>query len=215
MSFPASLMQWYKENKRSFPWREDGLTPYQVFAAEMLLRKTTAEAAEPVYENFIEQYLELSSIRKADVEEIVELLQPLGLHNKRAEAFKDIAEQCPQGLPDTREELLELPHVGPYIADATICFGYGRKQVIIDANVARIYSRLLGKDFGTGHQMYRNQELRGIVESDLPDDGFKDFNWALLDFGAKICTARSPSCKQCFASDYCDHYQTALEDTVS
>ena len=211
MGFPADLIKWYGEHRRSFPWREDGLTPYRVFVAEMLLRKTTAEAVDPVYKDFIKQYPELSSLRAADIEEIAKLLQPLGLHNKRAKAFKNIAEQCPRGLPDTREELLELPHVGPYIADATICFGYGRKQPIIDANVARIYARLLGKDFGTGHQMYRNQELRELIESNLPETDFKEFSWALLDFGAKICTARSPNCEQCFASDYCEYYQTASD----
>jgi len=212
MDFPVDLMHWYEVHRRSFPWRDDNLTPYKVFVAEMLLRKTTAEAVEPVYKEFIEQFPDLQSLEQVETEEITELIQPLGLHNKRAEALKDIVDQCPNTLPDTREELLELPHVGPYIADSTLCFGYGRKQPIVDANVARIYSRLLGKDFGTGHQMYRNQELRGLVESDLPETGFKDFNWALLDFGAKVCTARSPCCEECFANEYCTYFQEENAD---
>jgi A/G-specific adenine glycosylase len=171
MRFPADLMEWYKNCKRFFPWRENDLTPYEAFVAEMLLRKTTAEAAESVYRQFIDQFPDLDSLERAEAEEIAQLLQPLGLHNKRAKAFKNIADQYPDGLPDTRKELLELPQVSPYIADSTLCFGYGRNQPIVDANVARIYSHLLGKDFGTGHQMYRNQELRSLVESDLPENG--------------------------------------------
>lgn len=200
-------MRWFQDNRRSFPWRKKGLTSYEIFTAEMLLRKTTAEAVERVYDDFVSRFPTLQSINRAEVEEIAEFLQSLGLQNKRAQAFKDIAELCQDGIPDSREELMELPHVGPYISDSTLCFGFDSRQPIIDANVARIYSRLLGKYFGSGHQMYRNKELREIVQADLPQDLYKDFNWALLDFGAIMCTARSPRCERCFANEYCSYYQ--------
>jgi A/G-specific adenine glycosylase len=205
--FREGLMGWYESRRRDYPWRQSECTIYEVFLAEMLLRKTTAEAVDKIYPKFVSRYPTLTSVVNAEIEDISELLEPLGLQNKRAKAFKQIASECPDGLPQDRRGLLELPHVGPYIADSTLCFGYDQRQPIIDANIGRIYGRLMGNDFGSGHELYRNERLRNIARKMLPEENYQEFNWALLDFGAKVCTARSPDCDECFASSYCAYYR--------
>lgn len=212
MAFRADLTEWHDANRRDFSWRDVDRSVYEVFVGEMLLRKTTAAAVEPIFEEFVERYPTIERLDEASVDDLAELLQPLGLHNKRARALKDIAADCTGGLPRSRDEFLDLPHVGPYIADATLCFGRDERRVVIDANVGRIFGRLLGRDFGSGHQLYGNDELREVVLEHLPESGYKEFNWALLDFGALICTARSPACEDCFARDYCAYYSDEVDD---
>lgn len=211
--FREDLMDWYDNHGRDFPWREPDCSVYEVFVAQMLLRKTTATVVAETHPKFVSIYPSFDSLIDAEVDELSDLLEPLGLQNKRAAAFKEIASLCRDGLPTTRSDLLELPHVGPYIADSTLCFGYGRPQPVIDSNIARIYARLSGEEFGTGHEIYRNDQLSEMAERVLPTENYQEFNWALLDFGAKICTAQSPNCETCFASDYCAYFDEVEADT--
>lgn len=213
--FVEELTEWGKSNCREFPWREEARSPYEVFIAEMLLRRTTAEAVEPVYREFLERYPDLSALSSADKDELAELLQPLGLHNKRAKALRDITSQLVfSGIPETEEKLLDLPHVGPYVANATLCFGYGKRRPIVDANVARIYSRVFGFDV-MDEQLHEDNYLWDFAESLLPAEDYQSYNLALLDFGAKLCTAQSPNCTSCFANDYCVYFSEREAEPTS
>ena len=205
--FVGELAEWGENNRREFPWREEGRSPYEVFIAEMLLRRTSAEAVEPVYREFLDRYPDLNALSSADKEELAELLQPLGLHNNRAKALRDITSQLVfSGIPDTEEELLDLPHVGPYVANATLCFGYGQRRPIVDANVARIYSRVFDIDV-MADQLHEDDYLWDFAESLLPEEEYRGYNLALLDFGAAVCTSQSPSCPTCLANNMCEYYQ--------
>lgn len=204
--FVRDLVEWGRENYREFPWREEDRSPYEVFIAEMLLRRTSAEAVEPVYREFLDRYPDLNSLSSADRDELADLLQPLGLHNKRAKALRDITSQLVfSGIPDTEDELLELPHVGPYVANATLCFGYGQRQPIVDANVARIYSRVFDIDV-MEDQLHEDDYLWDFAESLLPEESYRDYNLALLDFGAEVCTSQSPECDTCPVNEMCKYY---------
>jgi A/G-specific adenine glycosylase len=205
--FVGELAEWGENNRREFPWREEDRSPYEVFIAEMLLRRTSAEAVEPVYREFLDRYPDLNALSSADKEELAELLQPLGLHNDRAKALRDTTSQLVfSGIPDTEEELLDLPHVGPYVANATLCFGYGQRRPIVDANVARIYSRVFDIDV-MDDQLHEDDYLWDFAESLLPEEGYRGYNLALLDFGAAVCTSQSPSCPTCLANNMCEYYQ--------
>lgn len=205
--FVGELAEWGENNRREFPWREEDRSPYEVFIAEMLLRRTSAEAVEPVYREFLDRYPDLNALSSADKEELAELLQPLGLHNNRAKALRDITSQLVfSGIPDTEEELLDLPHVGPYVANATLCFGYGQRRPIVDANVARIYSRVFDIDL-MDDQLHEDDYLWDFAESLLPEEEYRGYNLALLDFGAAVCTSKSPSCPTCLSNDICEYYQ--------
>lgn len=205
--FVEKLLDWGEENYREFPWREKARSPYEVFVAEMLLQRTSAESVEPVYQEFIERYPDLNALSSANKGEIAELLQPLGLHNKRAKALRDITSQLVfSGIPDTEGKLLDLPHVGPYVANATLCFGYGQRRPIVDTNVARIYSRIFDIEI-MDEQLHEDNYLWDFAESLLPSENYRSYNLALLDLGAKVCTARSPDCESCPVNELCEHYR--------
>jgi DNA (cytosine-5)-methyltransferase 1 len=205
-SLVEDLLDWGEANRRAFPWRDEDCTPYEVFIAAMLLRRTAADAVEPVYRAFIERYPDLSALSSADREELAELLEPLGLHTERAKALRDITSQLVfSGIPETEEELLALPHVGRYAANATLCFGYGQRRPIVDANVARIYSRAFDMDV-RDEQLHEDDHLWDFAESLLPTERHRRYNLALLDLGAGTCTAESPACESCPVNALCEYY---------
>lgn len=196
--FSADLLEWGRHNIRSFPWRSSNATIYEFFVSEFLLQRTTAEAVREVYPTFIERYPSLESIDRADKREIEEVIEPLGLQRKRARALKEIASEHSR-IPEELDNLLELPQVGRYVANATFEFSYGEGLPLVDANVRRVYTRLFGDDWPEG-----NREQLRFAEELLPDQSI-EYNRALLDFGGTVCKP-TPRCENCFATEYCSYY---------
>lgn len=198
--FRSALLDWGRENHRDFPWREHDRSLYEVFVAEFFLTQTPAGNVADVYPRFLDRFPDLRSIKRSDEEEIVSVIEPLGFYNMRSEALKSIATER-ERLPDTVEELTELPRVGDYVANATLCFAHGEALPILDRNVDRVYSRVFGTDWpdSTSKQIE-------FAERILPEDDPRTFNLALLDFAAAICQP-DPLCEECFASGYCEYFR--------
>ena len=205
-AFRSHLLLWSEENLRKYAWRETD-SPYRVLVAEILLQKTFADKVEPIYEEFVDRYPDLERLADVEVENVASLLKPLGLQNVRARALIDIATKyAEEGVPEDEEELLQLPYVGPYAANATLCFAFGRRRPVVDANTVRIYNRTFGADFTP-----QDDQAWKLADRMLPDDDYQRFNLALLDFGAKICTADAPHCQECFYRDQCEYYATKTQ----
>lgn len=202
--FREGLLTWAEKNLREFPWREQS-SPYHTLIAELLLKQTTAEKIVPVYTSFLKRYPTPTDLREADRDDLRELVRPLGLYNQRVDALKGIAEELHgDEVPDSTEELTELPYVGPYSANAVLCFGRGERRPIVDVNVIRVYQRVFGLPDDWYH---RTDEMWEFAEEMLPESEYERYNLALLDHGAEVCTSQSPSCDECFASTYCNYYK--------
>lgn len=201
--FREDLLAWAEDNLRDFPWRDLDASLYEVFVAEFFLTQTPAQNVAAVYSDFLERYPSLKSINESDRDDLEEIIEPLGFYRMRAEALLDIASPM-DTLPDQESELRDLPRVGPYVANATLCFALERPQPIVDRNVVRAYDRIFGSAFPD-----RESDRREFATAMLPSDGktARTYNLALLDFGALICTSGDPQCKICFASEYCDYYE--------
>lgn len=206
--FRQELLKWAEDNLRDFPWREPDRTLYEVFVAEFFLTQTPAENVRTVYPNFLSKYPTIEKLEEADQDEIKEVIKPLGFQRMRAEALTKIADQV-DTLPSDGDELLDLPRVGPYVANATLCFALERPRVIADRNVVRVYDRVFREEFPE-----KESERRKFASEMLPEDGSvaRTYNLALLDFGALVCTKRSPRCADCFANEYCSYYRSITED---
>lgn len=198
--FRASLLNWSVENIREYPWREPNRSLYEVFVAEFFLTQTPADNVASVYPQFIEQFPSLRSIDDAKKEELIEVIEPLGFYNMRAEALKKIAAQH-NSLPESVEGLAELPRVGRYIANTTLCIAENRPLPVLDRNVDRVYKRVFGEVWPTSEA-----DQWKFAERLVPTDEPRDYNLALLDFGAMICQP-TPRCDMCFATEYCTYYQ--------
>jgi A/G-specific adenine glycosylase len=202
--FVTDLLSWSETNLRTFPWRNKERSLYEVFVAEFFLTQTPAENLNRHYQAFLREYPDLGAISAASVEELATAIEPLGFQRIRAEALVSIASEYDE-LPRCSDELRELTRVGPYVANATLCFAEERPLTILDRNVHRVYERVFGSEYPN-----KRSERVEFAQSLLPDTGeeAKRYNLALLDFGATLCRKRDPRCSQCFAAAYCSYYRS-------
>lgn len=198
--FRSALLEWAGENLREFPWRELDRSLYEVFVAEFFLTQTPAENVSAVYPTFLERFPDLRAIDESDREELVNVIEPLGFYNIRSDALKTIAAER-ERLPETAAELTELPRVGEYVANATLCFARDAALPVLDRNVERVYSRLFRSDWPQSPE-----EQIAFTAHLVSEDDPRTFNLALLDFAAAICRPE-PLCEGCFASEYCEFFQ--------
>ena len=181
------LLAWFKQNGRDFAWRHT-TDPYQVLLAEMMVQRTRAAQAERVWTSFIERWPTAELARAAPEAAIRDVLRPLGLQ-WRIENIIAVVRMLEAG-----GDMRTLPGVDHYVANAVGCFAAGSRAAIVDANVTRIYSRLFG--ITANDRTRRTRDFHALAAAMMPRARWKEFNWALLDFGAAICAAR-PQCAQC------------------
>lgn len=196
--FRASLLEWSTQNLRDFAWREPNRSLYEVFVAEFFLTQTPAENVASVYPTFLERFPSLDAIEEATRDELVEIIEPLGFYNIRADALKTIAAEY-DSLPDEPDELSDLQRVGQYVANATLCFAHREPLPVLDRNVERIYGRMFGEEWPDSP----SDQLQFATRL-VPKDDARAYNLALLDFGASVCQP-DPLCQRCFASGYCKY----------
>lgn len=206
--FRDDLLEWGEENRRDYPWRNRDRSFYEVFVAEFFLTQTPADNVARVYPSFLNQYPSLVALRESNRAELEASIEPLGFQRMRTEALTEIAADY-DTLPQQRDDLLNLPRVGDYVADATLCFACERPLPIVDRNVVRTYKRVFEPTFPESPF-----ERRAFAKRMVPDDGREArlYNLSLLDFGALVCQKRNPRCKTCFASDYCSYYKSTQEE---
>lgn len=139
------LLKWFKKNRRSFFWRVHN-DPYTVIIAEILLKKTSAEAVNRFIPYFLERYGSIVEIYDTPEAELARMLAPLGLSSQRAKQMKELAAFLVQSydgeIPCSRDELLKLPGIGEYTAGALLSVSFGKPEAIVDTNVARVMMRV-------------------------------------------------------------------------
>ncbi len=200
------IISYYKSNGREFPWRNIS-DPYMILITEIMLRKTTAKKLIYCWYRFFERFPGINELKLANPVEIETIIYPLGLQKQRAKDLIKIAIKISDlhnsKIPDRYEDLISIHGVGPYAANATLCFAFRRIIPIIDVNIARIYSRLF--DIQMGKDIYKDRKILEVASYILPKRKSKivDFNYGLLDFGAQVCRAVSPKCVECAFNKIC------------
>lgn len=201
-----SLLGWAETNFRYFPWRESP-TPYSVLVTEVLLRRTTASAVSKIFHAFMLQYPNIERLAEADRGKLEELLLKVGYNKQRADILIEMArfvlDQYNCKIPDDKEELLKIPHVGDYTANAILSLGYGIPTAMVDSNVSRIIRRLFISHLPEKVSFNIIQRVANII---APKEGNQRYNLALLDFGGLICTYGIPKCTICSISQVCDYF---------
>jgi len=196
----ADLLLWHASHARAFPWRGEGLSAWQVLMAEMCLHRTRADQVAPVFEAL----RTLAPTAKKMLEhktEALETMRSLGLR-WRAENLIAVAgvleDEFEGDVPATELELRSLPGVGDYVAQAVLCFAFGRRAVLVDTNTARIVSRLHAREETRRWQL--RLDLHRLAGQRGPD---AEFNYALLDLGALKCRSGVPLCADCPLQEHC------------
>ena len=202
------LLRAYDTGKRELPWRGEA-DPYRVWVSEVMLQQTRVETVIPYYEEWVKRFPDLESLAVAEEDEVLRAWQGLGYYSRARNLWngaKVVREKLGGDLPGTASELRGLPGVGEYTAGAVASIAYGEVVPAVDGNVRRVLSRLFDLPDP------RAGELRGIASTLVDPARPGDFNQALMEFGATVCTPRSPACGECLLDGVC---QALLLGTVS
>ena len=196
--FRRRLLGWYARNGRDLPWRETR-DPYAVLVSEIMLQQTQVDRVLPKYHEWLGRYPTFEALASADERDVVRTWYPLG-YNIRPRRLQAIARESVArfggGLPDDEATLRSFKGIGPYTAGAVMSFAFGKRAAILDTNVARVLFRVfVGRGDPKSHAMKRH--LWDLSRAVLTHKNVYDFNQALMDFGATLCTARKPKCLFC------------------
>lgn len=204
--FRAAILDWGDRNRRSFFWRDEPLSLFEALVVEILLARTRAEAAEPVAQSLMERAPTPQELVSMGETKLRNLLEPLGLHRKRAAALVKFGEELSgrgsESIPSDPEVLISLPYVGRYAANAAVCFSRGVPRPIVDANVARVLERGFGLPSPDG-KLESEREYWELARRLVPEERPRDYNWSLIDLGAVLCRPRTPICESCPLRQLC------------
>ena len=205
--FRRRLLDWYSTNARDLPWRQTR-DPYHILVSEIMLQQTQVDRVLPKYHEWLEKFPSLSALAAAGEEDVTSTWRPLG-YNIRPRRLHAIARESVARfggeLPSDEETLRSFKGIGAYTAGAVRSFAFGQRAAILDTNVARVLFRVfVGRGNPKSHAM--RQHLWGVSRTVLPIRRVFDFNQALMDFGATLCTARKPKCLLCPMRNGCAAY---------
>ncbi len=201
--FRTVLRRWHVGNGRALPWR-NCRDPYKVWISEIMLQQTTVAAVKPYFERFLKRFPTVAALAAADEADVVRLWEGLGYYSRARNLRKAAQAIVANGgeFPATVDELLELPGIGRYTAGAIVSFAFDRAAPIVEANTLRLYSRLLGlRDDPRSTSGQR--VLWSFAEKLVPTKSPGEFNQALMDLGATLCTPTDPRCDECPVASCC------------
>jgi len=191
----SPLLPWFARERRDLPWREARRDPYRVWLSEVMLQQTRVEVVIPYYRRFLQRFPTLQALAAAGEDEVLALWSGLGYYargrNLRRAARAAVALG---GLPRTAAALSELPGFGPYTAAAVASLAFGEQVALVDGNVARVLARVLRLP---GDAAAARERAWRIAPQLLPEGRAGEFNEALMELGATVCTPHQPRCGSC------------------
>ena len=203
----SSLLQWYAAEQRDLPWRSSS-DPYAILVSEIMLQQTQVDRVMPKYFQFLAAFPTLADLAAASTADVISVWVPLG-YNRRAVSLQSIARQVMAEydgrIPDTIDELLKLKGVGRYTAGAVACFAYHKQVATVDTNIRRVLHRIfLGLE--QPEAKLNDAGMLSLAEQVLPPGEAYNWNQALMDLGATICTSANPQCTSCPLQTECRAY---------
>lgn len=200
-TFSDILLSWYSENKRELPWR-DTRDPYLIWISEIILQQTRVAQGYDYYARFVRRFPDVKSLAEADEDEVMRLWQGLGYYS-RARNLLAAARSMKDGVfPSSYEGVRALKGVGDYTAAAICSFAYGMPCAVVDGNVYRVLARYFGVD--TPIDSTEGKKAFAALAQEMLDTSHPaDYNQAIMDFGALVCTPKSPGCMFCPLTETC------------
>lgn len=195
----TNLLAWYETSRRDLPWREPGVSAWQILVSEFMLQQTPVARVLPIWSDWVRRWPTPSATAAASAADVLRAWGKLG-YPRRAKRLHEcatvIARDHDDVVPDDVDTLLTLPGVGSYTARAVACFAYRRRVPVVDTNVRRVLARVVHglADAGAPSATRDHADVSAL----LPDDATApQFSVALMELGATVCTARAPRCGLC------------------
>ncbi|WP_123290529.1 A/G-specific adenine glycosylase [Desulfosoma caldarium] len=202
-----ALVTWFLGHQRPLPWRRH-YDPYAVWISEIMLQQTQMSKVVPYFERWMKRFPNVQAVAEAPLDALLQAWEGLGyyrrVHHLKA-AAQQIMAQHGGKLPFDEASLRRLPGIGPYTAAAVASLAFGRPVVVLDGNAQRVSARLL--DWPAPVKEARSLKvLRQALEHWMPSGHAREFNQAVMELGALICTPRNPRCVQCPVCAWCRAY---------
>ena len=213
--FRKKLLAWFAQSQRDLPWRHTK-DPYRIWLSEIMLQQTRVAAVIPYYNKFVERFPTVRALAEAPEEEVLRLWAGLGYYSRARnlqKAARQIVEKHHSRFPDTPEKALELSGIGQYTAAAILSIAYGKKLAVLDGNVARVLARLEAIR-GDVRSNSRWRKLQHTADALLAPRTPGDWNQAMMELGATICTPRSPQCLLCPVAEFCEARKRGLTELI-
>ena len=213
---PHMLLGWYDRHARALPWRaapgEPAPDPYRVWLSEVMLQQTTTMAVRPYFAAFTQRWPTVEALAAAEDGDVMAAWAGLGYYARARNLLACARAVVARGgvFPDSEEGLRALPGLGAYTAAAVAAIAFGRRAVVVDANVERVVTRLLAI---AEPLPGARAAIRIAANRITPDDRAGDFAQAMMDLGATICTPRGPTCAICPLSADCAAHATGAPET--
>jgi len=202
--FRESLLAWFRQFQRDLPWRRTK-DPYRIWISEIMLQQTRVAAVIPYYERFLERFPNVQALAEAPQEEVLRLWSGLGYYSRARNlqaAAQQIVARHGGEFPLDEESILALPGVGSYTGAAILSIAFGARRAVLDGNVARVLARL-GAIRGDLRETKPWQSLQKTADELLDPQSPCDWNQAIMELGAIVCTPRAPQCLLCPVNKFC------------
>ena len=198
------LLRWYRANARDLPWRRTR-DPYRILVSEVMLQQTQVDRVIPKYHEFLARFPTFEALAAAATADVIRVWSGLG-YNRRAVNLQRTAQAVVEGfdgeIPRDLPSLRDLPGIGPYTAGAIACFAYEQDVGFFDTNIRRVLHRvLLGPELPK--ERVTTREMQAIADDHVPKGNGYEWNQALMELGAVVCTARKPACPICPLQEHC------------
>ncbi len=207
------LLRWFEVHQRAMPWRETQ-DPYRIWLSEVMLQQTQVETVIPYYNRFVERYPQIHSLAQASDDEVLKLWEGLGYYRRChhfIQAVRDVETRYGGTVPDDPIAFKNLPGVGDYTTAAVMSIAYGRVLPVVDGNVIRVMTRVFrisGEVGKAGTKKQIHDAMARIISHNRPGD----FNQAVMELGALVCTPKKPRCDAC---PICRHCGAFLNDDIA
>ena len=196
--FRKQLLSWYDAHARNLPWRENR-DPYRVWLSEIMLQQTRVAAVIEHYHNFLRRFPTIEKLAAAREASVLAAWSGLGYYRRARmlhAAAKVVVRELDGKFPETAGSLRELPGIGRYTSAAIASIAFGEPVAVVDGNVERVLQRIAGKQLDAA-------KIWEMAEEFLDRERPGDFNQAMMELGATICTPRGPGCLTCPVIELC------------
>ena len=214
-SLRERLVAWFRVEQRALPWRETD-DAYRIWISEAMLQQTRVETVLGYYARFLERLPTVEALAEADEDVVLGLWSGLGYYSrarKLREAARVLVAEHGGAFPRTRAEALALPGIGPYTAGAVLSIAYGLPEPLVDGNVQRVFARLFALEDPVGSTKL-NKATWALAEVLVPETGAGEWNQALMELGATVCTSRAARCGECPLARGCAALEAGRVDVL-
>ena len=204
--FANALLPWYEQNKRDLPWRQRQHDPYAVWVSEIMLQQTTVAAVIPFYERWMARFPTVQSLAEAPLDDVLKHWAGLGYYARARNLHRGAQEVIAMHggqVPSDPAQILALPGIGRYTAGAILSIAFDQDAPILDANVIRVLSRVYAVTGDPKTSAATQAELWRLAAHVIPSGRAGDFNQAMMELGALVCSAAAPRCAGCPVEALC------------